>query len=99
MNEKDCSPGGPVFSQDNNENIVSQEYDLCRFKGKPVFKNCALFGDPHLRTFDNRHQTCKVQGAWPLVNNEHLTVQVTNDRVENSLGATATTKVSTCRRS
>jgi hypothetical protein len=34
-----------------------------------------------------------VEGAWALVDNKHLTVQVTNDPVSNSGAATATSKV------
>ena len=68
--------------------------ELCTYHGNKVYRHCGLFGDPHIRTFDNKFQTCRVQGAWPLVDNEHLTVQVTNEVVSRSVRATATTKVS-----
>jgi hypothetical protein len=60
------------------------------------YRHCGLFGDPHLRTFNNEFQTCRVQGAWPMVDNDYVTVQVTNDPVgewEHMATATATSKV------
>ena len=66
----------------------------CQYHGNRTFQHCGLFGDPHLRTFSNQFQTCKVKGAWPLVNNDFLIVQVTNDPVLGGAGeATATSKV------
>lgn len=67
--------------------------ELCTYHGKKEYRHCGLFGDPHIRTFDNKFQTCRVQGAWPLVDNDHLTVQVTNEVVSRSVRATATTKL------
>ncbi|XP_052098427.1 repulsive guidance molecule A-like isoform X1 [Mytilus californianus] len=66
---------------------------MCSYSGKPIYKQCGLFGDPHLRMFNEEFQTCKVEGAWALVDNKHLTVQVTNDPVINSGDATATSKL------
>lgn len=66
---------------------------MCSFRGQQKYKQCGLFGDPHLRTFNEKFQTCKVEGAWALVDNKHLTVQVTNDPVSSSGAATATSKV------
>lgn len=66
---------------------------ICLYRGSQTYKHCGLFGDPHLRTFYDEFQTCKVKGAWPLVNNEYLTVQVTNDAVLGNTDATATSKV------
>nr|CAD7408095.1 unnamed protein product [Timema poppensis] len=71
----------------------------CTFNGRhrsPVtvcrFRHCGLFGDPHLKTFDNEYQTCRVRGAWPLIDNPYLAVQVTNEPVVEGSPATATTK-------
>ena len=60
----------------------------------PGYLFCGLFGDPHLRTFKDSFQTCKVEGAWPLIDNDYLSVQVTNVPVATGSSATATNKVS-----
>lgn len=65
----------------------------CAYRGKPRFRHCALFGDPHLRTFHDQLQTCTVKGAWPLIDNSYLAVQVTNGPVALDYRATAPTKV------
>ena len=60
----------------------------------PVY--CELFGDPHLKTFYDVRQTCIVAGAWSLFDNKYITIQVTNDILQNtatSSSATATSKV------
>ena len=62
-------------------------------RGERKFKHCGLFGDPHLRTFSDEFQTCKVEGAWPLIDNDYLVVQVTNAIVVHKSSATATSKV------
>lgn len=54
---------------------------------------CALFGDPHLKTFMNDRQTCVVEGAWPLIENEYFSVQVTNVPLVAGSSATATNTV------
>ncbi|TNN35944.1 RGM domain family member B [Liparis tanakae] len=59
----------------------------------PVYLFCGLFGDPHLRTFKDSFQTCKVEGAWPLIDNDYLSVQVTNVPVVTGSSATATNKI------
>ena len=56
--------------------------------------HCGLFGDPHLKTFMNKRQTCVVEGAWALLDNRHLAVQVTNVHLVERPIATATSKVS-----
>lgn len=57
------------------------------------FSLCALFGDPHLKTFNNERQTCVVQGAWPLIDNDFFSVQVTNVPLVRGSSATATNMV------
>ncbi|KAG7280920.1 hypothetical protein CRUP_009207 [Coryphaenoides rupestris] len=59
---------------------------------RPGYLFCGLFGDPHLRTFKDSFQTCKVEGAWPLIDNDYLSVQVTNVPVVTGSSATATNK-------
>ncbi|XP_064184666.1 repulsive guidance molecule A-like [Anguilla rostrata] len=62
--------------------------------GPPVsYAHCALFGDPHLRTFRDEVQTCRAEGAWPLVDNRYLSVQVTNVPVAPGASATAASKI------
>lgn len=39
---------------------------------------CLAYGDPHLRSFSHEYQTCKCNGAWPLVDHPLFAVQVTN---------------------
>ncbi|XP_049832474.1 repulsive guidance molecule B-like [Schistocerca gregaria] len=65
----------------------------CDYGGPAEHVHCGLFGDPHLKTFSGQYQTCRVEGAWPLIDNTHLAVQVTNKPVLNGSRATATTKV------
>lgn len=76
--------------------------ELCRYEQRggggaprraPNYTHCGLFGDPHLRTFTDSFQTCKVQGAWPLIDNTYLNVQVTNTPVRPGSAATATSKL------
>ncbi|XP_037082399.1 LOW QUALITY PROTEIN: repulsive guidance molecule A-like [Pollicipes pollicipes] len=52
---------------------------VCAYHGDPEPAFCGLFGDPHVRTFSGEYQTCRVQGAWPLIDNPYLAVQVTNE--------------------
>ncbi|KAL1458774.1 hypothetical protein WDU94_008890 [Cyamophila willieti] len=65
----------------------------CNFHGTRRFKHCGLFGDPHLKTFNNDYQSCRVHGAWPLIDNSYLGVQVTNKLIREGSPATVTTKV------
>ena len=93
MKQLNCSTAGDVFEPSNRPNGHPHS-NVCSYRGKQAHKHCGLFGDPHLKTFDNEFQTCKVQGAWPLVDNDYLTVMVTNDPVGVWDGqATATSKV------
>lgn len=66
------------------------------FDDKKEHKFCGLFGDPHLRTFDGRYQTCRIHGAWQVIENSFFSIMVTNDAVSNSATATAPTKVLYC---
>lgn len=63
----------------------------------PEYLHCGVFGDPHVRTFNNEFQTCAVQGAWPLIDNEYLYIQATSTPMRGGAYATALTKVSDIR--
>lgn len=55
---------------------------------------CGVFGDPHVRTFNDDFHTCAVEGAWPLIDNDFLYVQATSAATRPGSRATALTKVS-----
>lgn len=96
MAQQNCSTPGIIYDPRLHGSPVHplpKPGSPCGYDGPPVYKHCGLFGDPHLKTFSNEFQTCKVRGAWPLINNKHLTVQVTNDPVGKAGTATATSKV------
>ncbi|XP_064620004.1 repulsive guidance molecule A-like isoform X3 [Lineus longissimus] len=103
MKHNNCSMQGEIYTgSDTNlgpgyERPQVPRARICSYKPqkalKTVHRHCGLFGDPHLRTFGDEFQTCKVRGAWPLIDNEHLTVQVTNDPVGRAGSATATSKL------
>lgn len=59
----------------------------------PEYLHCGVFGDPHIRTFNNEFQTCAVPGAWPLIDNQFLYIQATSSHTRESSYATALTKV------
>ncbi|XP_058026121.1 repulsive guidance molecule B [Ahaetulla prasina] len=101
MSQRNCSKDGPTSS--TNPEVV---HDPCNYSGRqatrdyrggeqipPTYFFCGLFGDPHLRTFKDHFQTCKVEGAWPLIDNNYLSVQVTNVPVVPGSSATATNKI------
>ncbi|NXX83310.1 RGMB protein, partial [Urocolius indicus] len=101
MTQRNCSKDGPTSS--TNPEVT---HDPCNYNGHtettehqggeknlPTYLFCGLFGDPHLRTFKDHFQTCKVKGAWPLIDNNYLSVQVTNVPVVPGSSATATNKI------
>lgn len=47
---------------------------------------CMIFGDPHLRTFDSRYQTCSIVGARSLIEHPLFDVQITNTRLQGKSG-------------
>lgn len=101
MSQRNCSKDGPTSS--TNPEVT---HDPCNYhshggvrehrggdQSPPNYLFCGLFGDPHLRTFKDHFQTCKVEGAWPLIDNNYLSVQVTNVPVVPGSSATATNKI------
>lgn len=105
MAQHNCSKTGPTAPVKPSGTERSRLPELCSYQGRvnslrdggqqqpPKFAHCGLFGDPHLRTFRDEFQTCKVEGAWPLIDSDYLSVQVTNVPVVRDSSATATSKV------
>ncbi|XP_061679158.1 repulsive guidance molecule A isoform X2 [Syngnathoides biaculeatus] len=85
----------PPDSQERSDGpeVCHYERGFPRNAAQPDFTHCGFFGDPHLRTFRDDFQTCKVEGAWPLIHNKYLSVQVTNTPVLPGSSATATSKL------
>ncbi|KAK7934055.1 hypothetical protein WMY93_004951 [Mugilogobius chulae] len=95
MSQRNCSKDGPT-----SPSHPETHHEPCNYHSRsqhghfqPVYLFCGLFGDPHLRTFKDSFQTCKVEGAWPLIDNDYLSVQVTNVPVVSGSSATATNKI------
>ncbi|XP_032411757.1 hemojuvelin [Xiphophorus hellerii] len=59
----------------------------------PEYRHCSVFGDPHIRTFSDDFHTCAVQGAWPLIDNDYLYVQVTGAPTSHGTHHTVVTKI------
>ncbi|XP_066491727.1 repulsive guidance molecule A-like [Tiliqua scincoides] len=92
-----CSSDGPTSSARAPSAMDPLLSEICNYNARSGFQakfaHCGLFGDPHLRTFKDKFQTCKVEGAWPLIDNRYLSVQVTNVPVILGSSATATSKI------
>ncbi|XP_042235322.1 repulsive guidance molecule A-like [Homarus americanus] len=94
-----------ILAEDPQHQVLPQSpsvaptdaHDECQYpvSSTPAPAHCGLFGDPHLKTFNDSYMTCGVVGAWPLLNTPYLAIQVTNEPVGPANHATATTKVST----
>lgn len=73
--------------------VDSTDKQTCTYEKKDDYKFCGVFGDPHIRTFSDELITCKTNGSWTLVENDHIVVMATNAIVSHHTGATATVKV------
>ncbi|KAJ3603668.1 hypothetical protein NHX12_028412 [Muraenolepis orangiensis] len=105
MSQRNCSRDGPTSStypevlhepcnyHSRTQHTHAHAHGQAPGHPKPGYLFCGLFGDPHLRTFKDSFQTCKVEGAWPLIDNDYLSVQVTNVPVVTGSSATATNKI------
>ncbi|XP_038669440.1 repulsive guidance molecule A [Scyliorhinus canicula] len=106
MSQHNCSKVGPTHPPPRTQPtsldfmVHSDAPEMCNYEKSlqqkaphPNYTHCGLFGDPHLRTFTDDFQTCKVRGAWPLIDNDYLFVQVTNVAVVQGSSATATSKL------
>nr|XP_057929816.1 RGM domain family, member D isoform X2 [Doryrhamphus excisus] len=103
FSQHNCSSDGPTSSAKMPSTLRPAVPQLCSYENRVLtagsggqqkkYAHCGLFGDPHLRTFRDEFQTCKVEGAWPLIDNRFLSVQVTNVPVVLGSSATATSKI------
>lgn len=103
FSQHNCSSDGPTSSAKVPSTSRPAVSEKCDYENRALisgpalqqkkYAHCGLFGDPHLRTFRDEFQTCKVEGAWPLIDNRFLSVQVTNVPVVLGSSATATSKV------
>nr|XP_027198487.1 homeobox protein 13-like [Dermatophagoides pteronyssinus] len=54
---------------------------------------CIIFGDPHLRTFDSKYQTCNCLGTRSMLEHPLFDVQITNSKIFDQFNSTGVTKV------
>ncbi|TDH11166.1 hypothetical protein EPR50_G00057850 [Perca flavescens] len=78
-----CPRAGPTAPPRHRDSAFGDaclyESSLLAREGRaPDYLHCGVFGDPHVRTFNNEFMTCGVQGAWPLVDNDFLFIQATS---------------------
>uniref|UniRef100_H3C1D1 Hemojuvelin BMP co-receptor n=1 Tax=Tetraodon nigroviridis TaxID=99883 RepID=H3C1D1_TETNG len=101
-----CPRAGPT-AQPRPRPQATLSGELCRHGGRPAaadggrpeFLHCGVFGDPHVRTFNDDFHTCAVEGAWPLIDNDFLYVQATSSPSRGGSRATALTKITVIFRS
>lgn len=105
MIQNNCSKEGPTSPPrprppaPNHQGFES--LDICNYEKSflykhgqpPSYQHCAAFGDPHIRTFHDDFHTCRVEGSWPLLDNDYLFVQATSAPVAKGSNATVTSKV------
>ncbi|KAM8921763.1 hemojuvelin [Pelodytes ibericus] len=104
MIQHNCSKEGLATSprrpppQPIPENTGKQACDYDKiFREKhgkvPKYLHCGVFGDPHVRTFSGDFQTCRVNGSWPLLDNDYLFVQATTSPLTRLSNSTVTSKL------
>ncbi|KAJ7427329.1 Hemojuvelin [Pitangus sulphuratus] len=89
-------PRPPAPERQGLESLDVCDYErsfLYRHGRPPAFQHCAAFGDPHIRTFHHDFHTCRVEGSWPLLDNDYLFVQATSSPVAEGSNATVTSKL------
>ncbi|KFO96678.1 Hemojuvelin, partial [Calypte anna] len=105
MIQNNCSKEGPTSPPrprppaPNHQGLESLE--ICNYEKSflykhgqpPSYQHCAAFGDPHIRTFHHDFHTCRVEGSWPLLDNDFLFVQATSSPVAKGSNATVTSKL------
>ncbi|XP_057898806.1 hemojuvelin [Melospiza georgiana] len=106
MIQNNCSKEGPTAPPRPRPAAPNaargfESLDICDYErsflykhGRPPgFQHCAAFGDPHIRTFHDDFHTCRVEGSWPLLDNDYLFVQATSSPVAKGSNATVTSKL------
>lgn len=105
MIQNNCSKEGPTAPPRPRPPAPNphgfESLDMCDYErsflykhGRPPgFQHCAAFGDPHIRTFHDDFHTCRVEGSWPLLDNDYLFVQATSSPVAKGSNATVTSKL------
>ncbi|XP_053118179.1 hemojuvelin-like isoform X2 [Hemicordylus capensis] len=105
MIQKNCSKESPTLApglQTPTPDDQDFEFlDICDYKKNfalrhghlPSYQHCAVFGDPHVRTFSDEFLTCQVKGSWPLLDNHYLFVQATSHPVVEGSNATVISKL------
>nr|XP_056707067.1 hemojuvelin-like [Euleptes europaea] len=97
--EGPTSPPWPPAPEPNKQSFGS--LDICDYEKSyahkhgqpPAYQHCAIFGDPHVRTFRNEFHTCRVEGSWPLLDNHYLFVQATSHLIAKGSNATTIGKL------
>ncbi|XP_077781881.1 hemojuvelin-like [Podarcis muralis] len=102
MIQNNCSREGPTsLPQPPPDHQGFTSLDICDYERSfarkhgraPAYQHCAAFGDPHVRTFRDQFHTCRVEGSWPLLDNNYLYVQATSSPVVKGSNATAISKL------
>ncbi|NXR09792.1 RGMC protein, partial [Semnornis frantzii] len=101
MIQNNCSKEGPTSAPRPPARRRLQPGDVCDYERSfvsrhgtaPSYQHCAAFGAPHVRTFHDDFHTCRVEGSWPLLDNDYLFVQATSSPVAKGSNATVTTKL------
>ncbi|XP_053133795.1 hemojuvelin-like [Hemicordylus capensis] len=89
-------PQTPAPNHHGAESLTTCDYEksFAQKHGRPpAYQHCATFGDPHVRTFGDEFHTCRVEGSWPLLDNNYLFAQATSYPVAKGSNATATSKL------
>ena len=82
-----------VDSHSLDTSVPNSDTDETSTEAQKEEFTCLIFGDPHMRTFNKKFQTCRCLGAWPLVEHPLFTVQITNSRLSDSNNISGITKV------
>ncbi|XP_076842954.1 hemojuvelin [Brachyhypopomus gauderio] len=88
-----AQPRPPAQAPLSGDACLYEQGYVRRESRAPEYLHCAVFGDPHVRTFADEFQTCAVAGAWPLIDNQYLYIQATSSPTRGSSSATALTKI------